>query len=281
MNNIDEIKASVPDDFIYYGRGPLKYKEHLPSPDIILYAELYYKWNVACKCTGYDTYHYALRKGSRVFYNHGFGLTGQELREMFPIGTRVIYGRDKKEYRIIEHAYAVAGYLPKIERGIMCVYPYDLTVIKEQTIEESTIMKEKQSPTLEQLVKECDEAKAKFLGKRIMFKNILSSRDSRMSSTEFPVDGVDIHIREYPNPNSDSAIVRKNSEEHGYTIVLKCSKPSQCIPANLAEVYEDVKVKLNEQYEAVIKGDQVQVGCQVFSIEKVKEIIKAYEGSKA
>ena len=74
-----------------------------------------------------------------------------------------------------------------------------------------------------------------------------------------------------------SHVCRKFLEDNGWVVGVGVKFHNMNYPVQLVnEVPSEVSITLNSKYTAVVSKDGVKVGCQIFPIEKIKEIIDAH-----
>jgi len=92
------------------------------------------------------------------------------------------------------------------------------------------------------------------------------------------VSDIKIHAWSVCNKFQDSGEDKETTrliERDGYCVTVEDEVGISHTLNNITVVSN--RIKLNAEYTAVIKGDDVVVGCQTIPIEKVKEIIKRHE----
>jgi hypothetical protein len=87
----------------------------------------------------------------------------------------------------------------------------------------------------------------------------------------FLVEAVTVFNKYYGSTN---ATIKSEVKEHGYSIVLE--NDDDFAPLSEVEVIPMV-IDLTDDYNAVIDGDNVVVGCQTIPIQKVRDILDLYE----
>lgn len=101
-----------------------------------------------------------------------------------------------------------------------------------------------------------------IVGKRVKSKNsygsAIVSKVRILTEIGHASSSVDVHI-----------------EKHGWCVVVSYGIYSQSVMD--IDVVDEFKVKLNETYTAIVSLNGVEVGCQTFPIEKIKDILKAHQ----
>jgi hypothetical protein len=101
-----------------------------------------------------------------------------------------------------------------------------------------------------------------LIGKTVLFEG-----------KKFKISSVSVWSKFYPT--SDKGI-QKVIKEHGYCVMVEDEDQDIAVP--FAEVSLDGNViKLSDEYDAVIDGDNVIVGCQTIPIAKVQEILDLHK----
>ena len=111
---------------------------------------------------------------------------------------------------------------------------------------------------------EYKEAK-KLIGKTVKFKD---------GQTKFKVEKV---ILRYDNDGDGlSYVCREYLKKHGYVVAV--SDDIFDMPFSFIELVPDeITLKLNDSYDAVVSKDGIKVGCQTFSHDIVEKLKKAIE----
>lgn len=98
-----------------------------------------------------------------------------------------------------------------------------------------------------------------LIGKKVQYKG-----------KPFQVEAFTVYNKYYGSTN---ATIKSEVKEYGYSIVLENDDDF----APLSEVTEiPMVIDLTDDYHAVIKGDNVIVGCQTIPIQKVRDILDLY-----
>jgi hypothetical protein len=128
-------------------------------------------------------------------------------------------------------------------------------------------MEEAKTPhnVLDEIRKEMEEAK-ELVGKFVIYNN---------GSLKLEVTKVNFYIDKASDTNEASQSVREEAQRKGYCVYI-ISKNGLLYPYKDVKVVEEfINVGLNEQYSARVYKDKVIVGCQTFTIDKVKDILDA------
>jgi hypothetical protein len=101
-------------------------------------------------------------------------------------------------------------------------------------------------------------------------KTVLGSKFNRT----FAVEGIRMLNSKFGVPTWLAPADNDYLKKHGFLIIVECAADY----ANVAtcEVIDNI-INLNGEYDAVIEGKFVKVGCQTIPIEKVQEILDTYK----
>jgi hypothetical protein len=136
-----------------------------------------------------------------------------------------------------------------------------LTALSKNRFEE---VKE-ESNVLDNIRKELEEAR-KLVGKTIIHND---------GFVKYDVGEVGLHIYKEPTEGI-SLSVQGEAKTRGYCVYIISKNGKYSNPYKAVEVVQDfVDIVLNDQYSAKVYKDKVVVGCQTFTMDKVKEILDA------
>jgi hypothetical protein len=86
------------------------------------------------------------------------------------------------------------------------------------------------------------------------------------------------HLDFYDKYNTRKTFSFSNNHSVTHTLPQDWNK----VIANLEiSIIPDIKVQLNQSYEAIVSKDKVQVGCQLFTFEVIEELYKAVQTQRS
>jgi len=122
--------------------------------------------------------------------------------------------------------------------------------------------------SLEAQIKEAYDLAQSLIGKTVKF-----STDERNYTVK------SVLLRRNEDDDGLNYSSTKHLNQHGWVVAVKISNHLAIInvPVGMVkEVPSETKVVLNSSHTAIVTKDTITVGCQVFPIEKIREIIDAH-----
>ncbi len=81
-------------------------------------------------------------------------------------------------------------------------------------------------------------------------------------------------IQDLNGPKTSDVVER---DGYCFCVGMKSTGPESCVPVELVHVVKAGEVILKQNYTAKITPGQIEVGCQTFDIEQVREIIRIHD----